>query len=186
MTTITPLQAIERIIESGEDAWESIISLAQSGENDMAQRRWLLGDLALLVGKQYGKNRLSDFATKAGIARSTMNQYKNMSQFYENDTRVSFPNLSYAHFRAAMRLKDDATLFLSEASANEWTVEHAQIEAQKRAGKPTPPIKLLDAEGCIEQVENGRMVIILEPGIDYLEKLVNQQVQVKLYEVTET
>jgi hypothetical protein len=189
MTDITPIEAVQKIIDEGGNGYEAALALAMSAEGDMSQRRFLLGDLALLIKSAYGKNRILDFATKAGIARSTMSQYKNVAAFYEPDTRYLFDNLSYAHFRCAMRLKERAFSFLEDCSANSYTVEQAQIEVTKILGKPLPPLKLLDALGCIQSVDltNGLLVIALAPGVDglQLEGLVNQTVNVKIFETSE-
>jgi hypothetical protein len=184
---ITPLEAIQRIVSSGDDAWESIVTLANSSENDMASRRWLIGDLALLVRTEYGKNRIADFATKANLARSTVSQYKNVSAFYPSDVRYLYEGVSYAHFRCAMRLKELAFQFLDECSSLSYTVEQAQIEVTKRLGKPAPPLMLLDAEGCIGHVNpwNSDMVIQLAEGVDVfaIEKLQGKNVRIKIYEL---
>lgn len=186
---ITPLQAIQRIISEGHDAWESIISLANSSENDMTSRRWLIGDLALLVKKEYGKNRIADFATKANLARSTVSQYRNMSAFYPDDIRYVYENLSYTHFRIAYRFKDNALEFLAEACYSSWTIEQSQIKAQERLGKPLPPLKLLDAEGCLESIDysTGKLVFMVAPGADLalLEQWLQRDVKVKVYELSE-
>lgn len=185
---ITPLQAIERIISEGHDAWESIISLANSSENDMTSRRWLIGDLALLVKKEYGKNRIADFATKANLARSTVSQYRTVSSFYPPEVRQEFETLSYSHFRCAMRLKERAFSFLDEAASNQWTIEQSQIKAQERLGKPLPPLKLLDVEGCLESIDytTGKLVFMVAPGADLalLEQWLQRDVRVKVYELS--
>lgn len=189
MTEITPLEAVQRIIDTGGDGYGAAVSLAMSAEGDMSARRFLLGDLALLVRSSYGKNRMADFATKAGIARSTMSQYKGMSEFYPSDFRYVYENLSYSHLRIAKQFKEDAYEFLAEASYSGWTVEQAQIKATERLGKPMPPIKLLDAEGCIQSIDltNGLLVIALAPGVDglQLQGLQGRDVTVKIFETTE-
>lgn len=108
MTDITPLEAVERIISEGGDGYQAALALAMSAEGDMFSRRFLLGDLALLIKSAYGKNRISQFATAAGIARSTLAQYKSVSQFYPEETRYIYPNVGYAMYREAMRLKERA------------------------------------------------------------------------------
>lgn len=189
MTEITPLEAVQRIIDTGGDGYQAALSLAMSAEGDMSQRRWLLGDLCLLIQSSYGKNRLGDFATKTNIARSTANQYRNMSAFYRTELRYAFDNLSYSHYRLAYRLKEDAALFLTEASLNQWTIEQTQIEVTKLLGKPLPPLKLLEAVGCIESIDmaTGKLTIALAPGVDalQLQGLVNQNVTMKLFELSE-
>lgn len=189
MTTITPLQAIERLIDEGHDAYESMVALAHSVEVDTMAHRFLLGDLALLVRKSYGRNRMATFATAANIARSTMAQYKSVSQFYPEDVRSTFENLAYSQFRDAMRLKENALDFLDEVSANQWTIEQTKIEVKKRVGIPTPPLKLLDAEGCIESIDytTGKLVFMVAPGADLalLEQWLQRDVRVKVYELSE-
>ena len=187
MSDITPIEAIQRLLDEGGDAYQDIVALAMSSEGDMSRRRFLLGDLALLVRKSYGRNRMAAFATAAGIARSTMSQYKSVSQHYPEEVRYVYPNIGYAIYRAAMRLKEDSLVFLAEASNNGYTVEEAQIRIQERLGKQAPPMMLLDAEGCIGHVNpwNSDMVIQLAEGVDVfaIEKLQGKNVRIKIYEL---
>lgn len=186
MTDITAIEAVQRIIADGGDGFGAILALAESAEKDTTVTRWFLGDLAGLVQKEYGKNRLDDFAKKAGIAVSTARKYRNMSAFYQNDIRDCFEHISYTHFEIAKRFKDDAVVFLTEATNNLWTVEESKVQAIKRAGKPAPPRKLLDAECCVDSFDivDGRLVLMVAPGIDGLSvtDLVGRDMRVKFYE----
>ncbi len=188
MTTINPLEAVERIISDGGHGMAEILALAESAETDTTNARWFLGDLALLVQKHYGKNRLDDFAKKAQIATATARKYRNMSKFYQNDLRSAFPNLFYSVFEAAKRLKDDAPVFLTEASANGWTVEECKLRVKERLGAPMPPRKLLDFEGCIGgfDVTTGNLNLQVFDGLEFvtIQQLFGRGVRVKVY-VTE-
>lgn len=189
--SITPLQLVERMIDAGEttQALEVIVEIAKTAEADGATGRWLIGDLANVVTKVYGKNSMKTFATQTGIAYSTARQYKSMSAFYTIDTRVALAELSnigYSHMREAMKLGESAQAFLVEASKQDLTVEALKVEITKRLGKPAPAKKLLDGEACVQSVDmgTGRVVLMLTPGLDMgaLADLENKLIRVKFFE----
>lgn len=190
ITTIDPIEVIDSMIEQGADIWEAAIDAANADEQDMAARRWRQGDLALRVQKQYGKNRLGDFAKQINVPVPTIKQRRRMSDFYPADTRYLFENVGYSHYRAAMRLKElDAALeLLTVCANNSATVEDAMVRVNKIVGKPTPPRKLLDAEDArIIELDVLRGVLVLEigKGADMSLLCDVNEVHVKVYECRE-
>lgn len=183
---VDPLDAIDAMIAAGEDIWEAAVSAAADDEQDMAAHRWRLGDLARRVQKQYGKNRLGDFAKQINVPVPTVKQYRRMSDFYPPDTRYLFENIGYSHYRQAMRLKDlgAALELLTVCSGDSRTVEATQVEINKIVGKPTPPVKLLDAEAAVQQVDTatGVLVLIVGRGADLAPLLNYDHIQLKVYE----
>jgi len=185
----TPLDLITHIVttEPAETGWQAVCDAARSAAADEGMNRWLIGDLALLVDKQYGRNRIGEFAVQANMPVSTVKQYRRVSSFYENDTRVSFENLSYTHFRSAMALKDDAVTVLTEAASNQWTTERLTVEVAARRGKKITAKKLLDVEAEIRggSLLNGTLTLWIAEG-DLLATVIDyKRVRVKLYEVEE-
>jgi hypothetical protein len=187
---ITPIKLLDKMIESGEDIWEAAKSLASSSEVEMTERRWLLGDVASRIEKQYGKNRIGDFAKDTGNTVSSLKQYRAMAKFYEKSTRYLFENLTWSHYRHAKRLKDLETSLdlLEQASVNSWSCEMTGVEIAKKVGKKVPPKKLLDAE-CSAKVIDPRTgdVTFHVTGID-ADTFINLQkktVRLKVYELPE-
>ncbi len=119
-----PIQAIDEAYAQGIDTWEAMVSIGVNDEEDMTIRRWRQGDLAIRIQKHYGENTLTKFATAITVNTSTLKQRKVMSTYYQKDTRVSFPNCGYSHFREAMKLGNiDKSLWaLEKASIKDWPV----------------------------------------------------------------
>jgi hypothetical protein len=66
--------------------------------------RWLLGDLALAVERQYGKSSLKRFAADIRLPRHrTLYDYQAVAAFYPNSARAEFQSLTWSHYRAVQR-----------------------------------------------------------------------------------
>lgn len=186
---MSDLEYLENLAANEPDAaFEAICEAARDTEASIDENAWKQGDLALLVDKVYGENRIADFAKEINAKVSTVKQRRQMSGFYEKDTRGLFPNLSRSHYRDALKFKDPqaALLFLTQASANGWTVEAAAVEIRKRLGKPVPPILLLDAAArvCKVDKDSGYITLQVKPGVDANQfiHLANEDVRMKLWE----
>lgn len=137
---------------------------------------WVIGDLALLVKKEYGENRIGEYAKEILQPVAQVKEYRTMARFWKKSARTDFLTLegiSYSHLKLAKRLKkfEAAADFVRECSDHLWTVEKAAIELDKRLGKPEPPVKLLDAIATVRQVEthdpNGAVIVLqCAPGVD--------------------
>lgn len=173
----SPLEAIERIASSGGDIWESAVdaALAAADLGDMA--RWIIGDLALLVGKRYGTNRIDEFARSIGHRKSTVQEYRRVCAYWQKSTRVDFldecPTIRWSHMRDAMRLKDlkQSVQFLRECADQNFTVEQAAVDLKKRLGKPVPPRKALDVEATLTGIRDNAVTFLvvdtlLPPALD--------------------
>lgn len=119
-----PIQAVDEAYAQGIDTWEAMVAIGASDEEDMTERRWRQGDLALRVERRYGDSSLAKFAYAIGANTSTLKQRGEMSDYYQKDTRVSFPQCGYSHYREAKRLKniDLSMRVLDKASLREWPV----------------------------------------------------------------
>lgn len=164
---IDPIDAIDLAYEQGIDTWEMMISIGIADETEMSIRRWRQGDLAFRIDTRYGEKTIAKFAAAIGVNTSTLKQRKAMSGFYEKDTRVSFPNLGYSHYREAMRLGvvDHALEALEQASQNEWPVwvlkEHIdeQLGKEKTENQNIPGI----IENIFERDGKGIIEIAIAP-----------------------
>lgn len=141
ITTIDPIEAIDRAYVEGIDTWEALVALGASDEEEMGIRRWRHGDLALRVEKHYGSDTLSKYADVIGVQTPTLKQRRQMSAFYEPHTRVAFLNLFYSHYREAMRYGDIETALraLDKASLRTWPVWKLKRFVDRCLSKPAPP-----------------------------------------------
>lgn len=179
----------ETIEQDNDAAWEIMCELGRNLVNSADGKQWDLGDLALEVDKEYGKNRIGEWAIAIGLAVSTAKQYRRMSSYYEKDMRTAFPNLTRSHYLNAIMGKDiSASLeLLTEASNGDWTIDRTKVERKRRVGRPLPPKKIMDYEGEITDIDMqiGRLVISFAPGANMLTMidLTDKPLRFKVYEV---
>jgi len=121
-------------------------------KKDNAQ--WELGDLACKVKKDYGKDAIGKYAIDIGIVKTTLQEYKTISSFYEKSARADFLRLSFSHFRLAEKnnTKEQAIGWLQKADDNDWTCEQLAIEIKKLK----PVENILAPEGKYD-------VIVIDP-----------------------
>lgn len=167
ITTVDPIEAIDRAYIEGIDTWEALVALGASDEEEMGIRRWRHGDLALRVEKHYGGDTLAKYADLIGVHTPTLKQRRQMSAFYEPYTRVAFSNLFYSHYREAMRYGDIDTALraLDKASLRTWPVWKLKRFVDRCLSKPKaqPPM-----EGqIIDFPHTRRDVIVIQLASDY-------------------
>lgn len=153
-----------------EETWESLCDEGRDAAEDMDRGRFRIGDAALKVVKQYGRNRIGVWAIEINVRESSVKEYRTVCRYYPSSVRTDFldnyPVLCYSHFKEAMRFDDmEVSLaFLEECAENAWTIERALIEIKKRLNKPVPPPKLGDFEGTIKHVDLESGVIVFKIG----------------------
>lgn len=165
------LEAIEQAAEQGNDIWEMVISAGITSSDDEDKARWQIGDLALLVKKEYGEDAIGKFAKEIKCPVKTVKNRRQICAFWDrrNSPRRDFlaelPNVYFSHYREAVRLGDleQAIEFIEECHLNDWTVEAAALEINKRLGKPVPPAKLVDSELPIYRLDKCRVTFELAP-----------------------
>lgn len=151
-TTLTNdeiLALLEKADAAGEDIYDIAVNAGLKVAGEMDTGKWLVGDLACLVDKRYGKDMIGQFAIAINLEKARVKDYRRVCGFWQKDARAAFleiPVISYSHMRQAMRLGNlpEASAFLEEVADNAWTVEQAGIELTKRLGKPEPAAKLMD------------------------------------------
>lgn len=172
---LDPIELLYAAADAGEDVYEAAVQFGMKAREDDDRSKWLIGDLAQFVRKAYGQNRIGEFAKAINAPVDRVKEYRTVSAFWTKAARADFLDyeaLSYSHFRLAKRLKEfeDACDFLQDVAANAWTVEQARIELNELMGKPTPPMRLLDAEAWVyaTDADSGRLVFDLERGVSSL------------------
>jgi len=175
------------------ETWEALCDQGRDAAQDMDGGRWTLGDLSLEVQKQYGRNRISDFAREVNVPVGRVEEYRTVCRYYPKSVRADIlgdnPLLSYSHFRVAMRFRDieESIEFLMECADGAYTIERSMVEIKKRLNKPVPPPKLLDAEGTLRHadLETGMVVTKIGEGANLteLQKWRDKAVRVVIYGV---
>jgi len=161
-------EVIEQAAKAGDDIWEMAIGAGLQAHEDMDTGRWLIGDLSLLVSKQYGEHRIEDFAKSIKVEVGRAKEYRTVCRFWRKSVRTDFladrPNVTYSHLRIAMRLKmlEKAMDFIEECSDSDWTAEFARLELNRRLGKPVPPPRVLDAQANLRLIDSKTFTLTLE------------------------
>jgi len=162
------LAILANMEEAGEDIYEAAVNIGIKNEYELTIQRWLQGDLALKVEKKYGEGILKKFAAAIHVNHSTLKQRRAMSDFYEKDTRVSFENMGYSHYREAMRLGvlEEAVQALQHASDEDMPVwifkDYIDLKLGKEKSEST------NIPGKIERVfdRDGMCIIEISIGLD--------------------
>lgn len=180
------LDLLEQGVEAGLDIFEQAVGLGEQVRRQDDDAKWIVGDLACLVQKKHGSNRISEFAKNIGWEVDRVKEYRTQSKFYPRSVRAEFWNNlpkgvtkpAYSKFRAAKRFKDMevALDFLLECPP-EWTCERLRVEVSVKLGKPTPPLKYSDFEAPF-----GSAASELEKHLALLQTH-SQNIQIKVYEV---
>lgn len=193
MTDIPELVYEPLETDNSDPVWETLCELGRSRVQANDGNQWELGDLAIEVDKNYGTNRIGEWAAAIGIVTSTANNYRKISRYYAPDFRKLFPDLSYTHYVSAHIPEkymadglEESLHLLTLASENNWRTGKLAIERNALVGKPKPAKRVMDYTGIIASVDAqiGRLVIQLEPGANMLamHELINGKYRFKVYE----
>lgn len=114
------------------DTYEAICDAGREAIARIDRDRWYVGDLACLVETTYSEHNLDDFAMMIGISKRAAQQYRQVSAFYEKRTRCAFEdtNITYTHFRTAMKAGDKAIEWLDRACTDGWTCDQLAAALQ--------------------------------------------------------
>jgi hypothetical protein len=152
--------------------YQELCELGRMAAQNMDENRYLIGDLALQVKKQYRRDAIGGFAKDIGISKSRINEYRTVCGFWTKSARAYFSEtygglVNYSHLRIAMRLKEPglAFEFVRECGENAYTCEQATVKLTERLGKPTPPPKLLDGLGYVRDIRGQRVLIEVDTSI---------------------
>lgn len=152
------------------DDYELICEAGRIAAQNIDEGRYLIGDLAAQIKKQYGRDTVGRFAKDIGIPKARAQEYRQVCEFWPKSQREQIfedyaGQVKYTHLKQAMRLKDAALDFIRECGENSYTCEQASVELTKRLGKPAPPEKLLDGLGYIRDIRGQRVLIEYDVAI---------------------
>ncbi len=109
--------------------WEELVSSGIIAMELRNQTQWVLGDLALEVEKQYGRDSLGQYATAIGVKRATLARYRSVSKAWPPEGRIDM--LSHRH-HMILAAKEDKRELLEKCADNEWSTEKLLIELRKK------------------------------------------------------
>lgn len=146
-------------IQTDTATYEDLLELGISLVKMKGDIQWQLGDLAACFvpnptqGIRHNKT-IAAYACDIGMNARTLQEYVKLALFYPPQHREDFPNLSYSHFRTALRFSDKqlklALAYLEHASdeglscdgMEAWLVEQRESEVQ-RLGRQITQLKAL-------------------------------------------
>jgi hypothetical protein len=157
MTTIAP-EVIESLV-----SFEEIADAARLVAADLDTGRFTLGDIANRCARVYGRDSLGQLATEIRVAkRQTLFEYAKVAARFEVSARAEFveAGLTFSHFRAAVRAKDDAELWLARAADENWNVAEMARAIAAAIGKPVPPRKVWEGLVGLDVDRNGDRALV--------------------------
>lgn len=180
------LDLMEQAVDAGLDIFEESVSMGENIRRQDDDAKWIVGDLACLVQKKYGKNRISEWAKRIGWEVDRVKEYRTQCKFYPRSVRNEFwKNLpegtakpAYSKFRKAKRFGDmEVALDFLLGCPPEWTVERVGVAVNEALGKPTIPMKYIDFEAPIASAaaELTKHLALLQDQ--------NKNIHIKGYEV---
>lgn len=182
----------EQIIEGGE--YDYLTALCKSVDEDMDKGRWIIGDSALAITKNYGKDTIGQFALDIQLAKSKVQGYRAMSAYWTKEYRKVIEDdfaVNWSILKVAKRFKDIETSmdFLERCASQEGitTVDHYAFQAGLELGASTKPQKLIRANFSCLQRGDGTITLIsdkLHPDTVNLMEL-GATYTIDIYEVVE-
>jgi hypothetical protein len=174
-----------------EITYESICDECRELVGQIDARRWVVGDRAILIDKQYGEHTIDDFSRDIGMNKNTVYGWRRVAEFYPESVRRTilnaFPNLTYSHYKDALRCDDldMAIQWLEQVSAEGWSPDQAAYKltlarsegidngaSEGSADRDT----LRSIEGFVMREYDTRggdyvvKIIVDKMGLDYLQK----------------
>lgn len=120
------------------DDWEELTMAGLAASEGQERRRWYLGDLAQRVARKYGAKSLKSFAGDIKIPKvATLRDYERAARFYPFNARAEYPELTWSHYREAIRAGELelAMEWLEKANNNKWNVVRLGQAISKTQGK---------------------------------------------------
>jgi len=151
------VKKVEQIID--KISWKDAVTIGQKLVEYKETSVWLLGDLALQVGKNYGLDSLGKFAAEIGINKNSLQQYRRVSAAFPPNTRSKF--LSHRHH---LILASDKNRFSLLEQCEKEGITTSQLET-KYSRKPQTLTNLIYKKELIFQqildlaLEEGKKVV---------------------------
>lgn len=134
------------------DTYDLVVNAGIAARENLDNGRYIIGDLAVHLRKQYGEDTVGRFAEAINCRTASVREYRRICAFWSRPVRrelfEEMPSISYSILRDSIRFKDTgkALDFLRKCADNDWKCERAHIEANKLLGDTGTPemYKVLD------------------------------------------
>jgi hypothetical protein len=143
--------------------WDVVCETGRLAASQLDEGRWILGDLALLVDKQYGEDKMGDFAKECQVPKKRIYEYRQVCGYWGSSVRADLwelPTVTYSLMRLAMRLEnvDEARRFVERTASKGYTVDKAHYVMGRLLGlagkRKRRPKKLADFVATYEHSAN--------------------------------
>lgn len=129
--------------------------------------KWIHGELALEVEKDYGKDRLGEFARRVKKGRRSIEQRRQVMALYLSNEPAfaklkQSPVLSWSHFRTACRCEtvEESIAFLEDCANNARTVDEAEYLLSNK-GKDSSRVKVGEFDCVAHEFDSGQVSLLL-------------------------
>lgn len=125
------VQTYEERRAAGLLSYEELCDHSRQHVNDMDARRWDVGDDACAMETKYGEATLLGMARDVNMNKTTLASWKRVAEYYPEILRRrlldNLENLSYSHYKDAIRLKDiqKSVAWLEKCSEEGWSPDQA-------------------------------------------------------------
>jgi hypothetical protein len=133
------------------DTYDLAVNAGIAARESLDQGRYVVGDIAVHLGKRYGDDVVGRFAEAINCRTASVREYRRVCRYWSRPARAELfdemPGLSYSMIRTSTRFKDPAQAldFLRLCVDSDWKCERAHEEANKLLGKETQEMfKVLD------------------------------------------
>jgi len=159
MSTIDLLQQVQAADHTAQ--YDLAVNLGVSVADDLDAKRWVLGDIAASLETTYGKGVIEKFAIDTHNGKSTVQEYRTMSQYYPTEYRDIAPCLRYSHYKKAKVLKDVelSIEILHQAADNLWTVEQLQLAIKAQTETPQKRVKVGEIKGHVQNMGDNALTL---------------------------
>lgn len=116
---------------AGVLSYEDLCDHSRAQVTNMDSRRWDVGDDAVAMETKYGEATIESMARDVNMNKTTLASWKRVAGYYPENLRRrlldDLENLSYSHFKDAIRLKDveKSVPWLEKCSAEGWSPDQA-------------------------------------------------------------
>lgn len=125
------VQSYEERRAAGMLSYEELCDHSRAHVSDMDTRRWDVGDDACAMETKYGEATLASMARDVNMNKTTLASWKRVADYYPEIIRRrlldNLENLSYSHYKDALRLKDiqKSVAWLEKCSEEGWSPDQA-------------------------------------------------------------
>lgn len=147
---MTQLTALQEASKRGDDIFEEAVTTAIAYGEGLDNGRWVIGEIATMLGTRYGEDIIGKFAYAIKYRPSTVREYRGMFEFWgdaRDEVMDRYADCNWTMMREAKRSGNlvEALELLEEAALNNWDAVAIAAELKRRRKKPQRR-KLLEIE----------------------------------------